>query len=203
MELIATQRAKKFFLFYGTQSFITTFTRSLNWTLSSVRWIRPTPTHLISLRSMLIVSFHLRLGLPHTLFPYRNETSYNFKSAYFWICNKRLPALLYKGVCFKRPWVENKFRCSRCVGFNIQTCDQGSSGVLKVDEATKGKVAIPVLYKGVWGLEMTHSYAHTNILGGRDFMSATMIRRGLIITRIEPWAPTDLSQPSNRMLLKF
>jgi hypothetical protein len=53
---------KKFPAFYGTQRFITAFTSahqlSLYWT-SSIHSIPPHPT---SLRSMLILSFHLRLG---------------------------------------------------------------------------------------------------------------------------------------------
>jgi hypothetical protein len=46
---------------YGTQRFITMFTRSLSW----ARSIQSIPPHPISLRS----TYHLRLGLPSGLFP--------------------------------------------------------------------------------------------------------------------------------------
>jgi hypothetical protein len=59
----------KFPTFYGTRSFITTFTSarqlSLSWT-SPIQSIPPQPT---SWRSILILSSHLRLGLPCGLFP--------------------------------------------------------------------------------------------------------------------------------------
>ena len=60
---------KKFPAFYGTRRFITAFTRarhlSLSWA-SSVQFMPPHPT---SPSSFLIVSSHLRLGLPSGLFP--------------------------------------------------------------------------------------------------------------------------------------
>jgi hypothetical protein len=43
------------------------FTRALHWSLSWARSIQSTPSHLISLRSILILSTHLRLGLPSGL----------------------------------------------------------------------------------------------------------------------------------------
>jgi hypothetical protein len=49
--------------FYRIRRFITVFTRALHWSLSSARSIRPN-----SLRSILIFSFHIRLGLPSGLF---------------------------------------------------------------------------------------------------------------------------------------
>jgi hypothetical protein len=50
--------------FYGTRRFITEFTRTLHLSLSWARPIQCTPPHPISLRSILILSTHLRLGLP-------------------------------------------------------------------------------------------------------------------------------------------
>jgi hypothetical protein len=55
--------------FYGTWRFIILFTRALHWSLSLVRSIQIIPPYPISLRSILIVSTHLRLGLPSGLFP--------------------------------------------------------------------------------------------------------------------------------------
>jgi hypothetical protein len=51
------------------------FTRALHWSLSSARSIQSIPSHLISLRSILILSTHLRLGLRSRLFPTRFPTS--------------------------------------------------------------------------------------------------------------------------------
>jgi hypothetical protein len=61
------QLLKNFPAFFGTRRFITVFTRSQHWSLS---WsIQSIPAHPISLRSILILSTHLRLGLPSSLFP--------------------------------------------------------------------------------------------------------------------------------------
>jgi len=50
--------------------FITVFTRGRHFSLSWARWIRSTPSHTTSLTSVLtLLSSHLRLGLPHGLFP--------------------------------------------------------------------------------------------------------------------------------------
>ena len=68
-KLTGFQLIKKFPAFYGTQRFITTFTNarhlSLSWA-SSIQSILPHPT---SWRFILILSSHLRLGLPSGLFP--------------------------------------------------------------------------------------------------------------------------------------
>jgi hypothetical protein len=63
------QILKNFPTFYGTRSFITVFTRALYWSLSWARSIQSIPPHPISLRSILILSSRLRLGLPSGLFP--------------------------------------------------------------------------------------------------------------------------------------
>jgi len=61
--------SQKFPAFYGTRRFITAFTNaphlSLSWA-SSIQSIPPPPT---SWRSILILSYHLHLGLPSGLFP--------------------------------------------------------------------------------------------------------------------------------------
>jgi len=43
----------------------------LPWFLSWVRWIQSTPCHHIHVRSILILSFYLSLGLPRLSFPFR------------------------------------------------------------------------------------------------------------------------------------
>jgi hypothetical protein len=63
------QLLKNFPTFYGARRFITVFTRALHWSLFSVRSIQSIPPHPISLRSILILFTHLRLGLPSGLFP--------------------------------------------------------------------------------------------------------------------------------------
>ena len=68
-KLTGLQLVKKFPAFYGTQRFITTLTSfrhpSLSWA-SPIQSTYPQPT---SWRSILILSTHLRLGLPSGLFP--------------------------------------------------------------------------------------------------------------------------------------
>ena len=68
-ELTGFQLVKKFPTFYGTRRLITAFTSACNLSLSwasTIQSISPLPT---SWRSILILSFHLRLGLPSGLPP--------------------------------------------------------------------------------------------------------------------------------------
>ena len=69
-KLTGLQLVKRFPAFHGTRRFITALTSvrhlSLSWA-SPIQSIYPHPT---SLRSILILSTHLRLGLPNGLFPY-------------------------------------------------------------------------------------------------------------------------------------
>ena len=68
-KLTSFQLVKKFPAFYGTRMFITAFTSarhlSLSWA-SSIQSILPHPT---SWKSVLILSYHLCLGFPSSLFP--------------------------------------------------------------------------------------------------------------------------------------
>jgi hypothetical protein len=68
-KLAIVQPIKNFPAFYGTRKYITVFTRALHWSLSWARSIQAIPPHPLSLRSILILSTHLRLGLPSGLFP--------------------------------------------------------------------------------------------------------------------------------------
>jgi hypothetical protein len=56
--------SKNILLSYETRRFITVFTKARHWTLSWVGWIQFDPSIPISLRSVLMLSSHLRLGLP-------------------------------------------------------------------------------------------------------------------------------------------
>jgi hypothetical protein len=63
------QLLENFPAFYGTRRFITAFTRVLHWSLSWARSIQSISPYPISLRSILILSTHRRLGLPSGPFP--------------------------------------------------------------------------------------------------------------------------------------
>ena len=63
-KLPVSQLAKKF---YRTRRPVTTFTNSLNFSLSWIRRIHFTPSHNVSWRYVLILSFHLSLDLPSSL----------------------------------------------------------------------------------------------------------------------------------------
>jgi hypothetical protein len=63
------QLPKNFPAFYATRRFITVFARTLRQSLAWARSIQSIPPHPISLRSILIWSTPLRLGLPNGLFP--------------------------------------------------------------------------------------------------------------------------------------
>jgi hypothetical protein len=67
-KLSIVQVLKNFQAFYGTRRFITVFKRALHWSLSWARSIQSIPSNPISIRSILILSSHLRLGLPSGLF---------------------------------------------------------------------------------------------------------------------------------------
>ena len=75
-KLIGSQLVKKFPAFYGTRRFITAFTSARHLSLSWAGSVHP--PHPTSWRSILIMSSHLRLGLPSGLFPsgFPTETLY-------------------------------------------------------------------------------------------------------------------------------
>jgi hypothetical protein len=60
---------KKFPAFHGTRRFITAFTKARHLSLSWARLIQSMSPHRTSRRSILILSSHLRLGLPSGLLP--------------------------------------------------------------------------------------------------------------------------------------
>jgi hypothetical protein len=68
-KLTGFQLVKKFPAFYGTRMFITVFTSARHLFLSWATSIQSIPPHPTSWRSILILSSHLRLGLPSGLFP--------------------------------------------------------------------------------------------------------------------------------------
>ena len=68
-KLTGLQLVKKFPAFYGTRRFITALTSVRHLSLSRASPIQSTYPHPTSWRSILILSTHLRLGLPSGLFP--------------------------------------------------------------------------------------------------------------------------------------
>ena len=68
-KLTGLQLVKKFPAFYGTRRFITALTSIRHLSLSCASPIQSTYPHTTSWRSILILSTHLRLGLPSGLFP--------------------------------------------------------------------------------------------------------------------------------------
>jgi hypothetical protein len=67
--LIVTHLVKKSLTFYETRRFITVYTRTRRWSLSRSRCIESSPSHVMSVTSILILSSLLCLGLPRGLFP--------------------------------------------------------------------------------------------------------------------------------------
>jgi hypothetical protein len=59
--------SKKYCFLYGTLKFITVFTKARHWTPSWASWIQFAPSIPVSQRSSLMLSSHLRLGLPSGL----------------------------------------------------------------------------------------------------------------------------------------
>ena len=68
-KLTSFQLVKKYPAFYGTRRFITAFTSSRHLFLSWASSIQPIPPFPTSSKFILILSTHLRLGLPSGLFP--------------------------------------------------------------------------------------------------------------------------------------
>jgi hypothetical protein len=65
--------SKNVLLSYGTRRFITVFTQARHWTLSRASWIQFAPSIPTSVRSILMLSSHLRLGLPNNIFSLRSS----------------------------------------------------------------------------------------------------------------------------------
>ena len=82
--LTGLQLVKKFPAFYGTRRFITTLTSVRYLPLSWASPIQSTYPHPTSWRSILILSTHLRLGLPQ--FSSYKQFVYTFVSALNWFC---------------------------------------------------------------------------------------------------------------------
>ena len=87
-KLTGSQLVKKFPAFYGTQKIITAFTSARHLSLSWARQIQSKIPHPTSWRFILILSSHLRLGLPSGLFLSGFLTKTLYKPLLFPICTK-------------------------------------------------------------------------------------------------------------------
>ena len=76
-EIAGFQLVKKFPAFYGTRRFINAFTSARHLSLSCASLVHCIPPHSTSWRSILILSSHLRLGLPSCFFPSSSPTPKN------------------------------------------------------------------------------------------------------------------------------
>ena len=70
-KVTGSQIVKNFLAFYGTRSFNTAFTRARHLSISWASLIQCMPPHPTSLISILILTSHLRMGLPSGLFSLR------------------------------------------------------------------------------------------------------------------------------------
>ena len=68
-KLTGSQPINKFPAFYGSSRFITAFTSARHLSLTWASSIQSIPPHPTLLRSILILSSHLRLDLPSVIFP--------------------------------------------------------------------------------------------------------------------------------------
>ena len=85
-KLIGLQPVKKFPTFHGTRRFITALTSVRHLSLSWVSPIQSIYPHTTSWRSILILSTHLRLGLPSGLFPSGFPTKTLYTPLFSTIC---------------------------------------------------------------------------------------------------------------------
>ena len=85
-KLTGLQLVKKFPAFHGTRRFITALTSLHHLSLSWANPIQSIYTHPTSWRSILILSAHLRLGLPSGLLPsgFPTKTLYTPLSVNYW-----------------------------------------------------------------------------------------------------------------------
>jgi hypothetical protein len=79
---------KIFSTYYGTWRFITLFTRSPHFSLSSARWIQFAPSQPISVRLIVTLSSYLCVSLPSGLFPSAFSTITHYVFLFSTLCAK-------------------------------------------------------------------------------------------------------------------
>jgi hypothetical protein len=92
-KLSIVQPLKNFPAFYETRRFITVSTRALQWSLSWARSFHSGPSHFVSLRSILILSTHLRLGLPSGVYSSGFQTNNLYPHSCYISCQSHPPSL--------------------------------------------------------------------------------------------------------------
>jgi hypothetical protein len=102
------QLLKNFPESYGTWRFTTVFTRALHWSPFLARSIQSILPHPISLRSVLTLSTHLCLGLPHGLFPSGSPTKILCAFVFSWCMLRIMPISSSSTWSFKFYLVKNK-----------------------------------------------------------------------------------------------
>jgi hypothetical protein len=110
-KLTGSQLVNKFLALYGTRRFITAFTIARHLSLPWARSILPMPPHPTSWRSTLILSSHLRLGLPSGLFPSAppppRKNSARVSRCYFFFFRGKIRQALYcesRGMSVLKIW---------------------------------------------------------------------------------------------------
>jgi len=79
---ILPQPVKKLFFFHSIRLFITVFTTACHLSLYRALWVQFTPPYGIYLRPILIISFHLCVGLPSLVFPSGSPTENLYTSIF-------------------------------------------------------------------------------------------------------------------------
>jgi hypothetical protein len=95
-KLTVTQRVKNFPTFYGIRRFIIAFTGARHWSLSWATRTQSTLFHPISLRFVLIISYHLR-QVPNGLLTFK-------------YCNRNFVHISHLSQACYRPRLSHKFR---------------------------------------------------------------------------------------------
>jgi hypothetical protein len=106
-KLAGYQLVKKFPTFYATRKFITAYTSARQLSLSCGRSIPSTPLHPTSWRSILILSSHLRLGLPSGLFPLKHPQQNPVYTSALPIVLHALPISFFSISSPERYWVRS------------------------------------------------------------------------------------------------
>ena len=119
-KLTGFQLVKKFPIFYWTRRFIIAFTSARHLSLSWASSIQSIPPHLASWRSILILSSHLRLGLPSGLFPSGFHTKTLYSPLLSPIGLHAPPNSLFSILSAEQYWVRSTNHPSKILGFKSE-----------------------------------------------------------------------------------
>jgi hypothetical protein len=126
--LTGLQLVKKFPAFYGTRSIITAITNAGHLSLSRANSIQSISPHSTSCRSILILSSHIRQGLPNGLFPSGFPTKTVYRTPLIWRPQAPDQGSTVGGLLSVSPPEEHHERRTFCRrGGNQRTRDSGSA----------------------------------------------------------------------------